>query len=83
MTSAPGAAIRLAASRYEAGTPIEIYTAITPPAMHAMLPVIEASSSDFVIPDRYGRIHDLRLNLSDKCTGNIGKSFTSADSHRQ
>ena len=56
MTRAPGAAIRLAARRYEAGTPIEMYTAITPPAIHAMLPVIDASSSDIVIPDRYGLI---------------------------
>jgi len=52
ITSAPGAAIKLAAKRYEAGTPMEIYTAITPPAIHAILPVIEASNSERVIPER-------------------------------
>ncbi len=48
MTSAPGAAITDAAMRCTAGTPKEMYTAITPAAIVAKPPTITACSSDWV-----------------------------------
>ena len=38
------------------GIPIEMYIAITPPAIQAILPDIEANNSEFVIDLRYGLI---------------------------
>ena len=49
ITKAPGAAIMLAAKRYGAGIPMEIYTAITPPAMVAILPLMLANNSLMVM----------------------------------
>ena len=52
--------MRLAAIRYGAGTPIEIYTAITPPAIHAIEPAIEAIEN----AARTGKIGDGKIFVS-------------------
>ena len=46
----PGAAIKLAASRYSNGTPSATYPAMTEPAMDAIPPTITANSSERVMP---------------------------------
>ena len=56
ITSAPGAAIKLAVNKYSALAPMLAYTIKIPPAIQARLPLMLASSSLFVIPFKYGRI---------------------------
>ena len=46
----PGAAMKLAASRYSNGTPNATYPAMTDPAIEAMPPTITANNSERVIP---------------------------------
>ena len=58
ITSAIGAAITEAAMRWSAGTPNEMYTAITPAAIVPMPPTITECSSDPVRRGTYGLMNN-------------------------